>query len=418
MVQTVAGQISIDLVQITNAKGTKVDITDLVLEVNVYEDIFSPVMSGNIVVVDAVGLLNSLPIVGQEKIKIQITSPMWNTVKFEFHSYSVTERQADNKTTTSYLVNFISKEAIDDKITRISKSYRGTQAMIAKTVFKDWISSTKNFSVENTSHNTSFIVPYWSPFETINYLASRSMPNIPGPMASMVFYENQSGFRFESIQSMFKQESLGELKSRDSNIQSSTNVKSKIGYAGLTIEDYEVLELPDTLKSMSNGMLGTTLYSKDLTKNSWTKKDWNYLVEAPASLHLNKNLLIPETNAFGYKFKNVVNEARFTYTHDKIFTDIVDNFFPKEWVGSRISLLQQLNSTRLNISVPGHILFSAGKLINLTFPNNAPVTSKNAGTDPFLTGKYLITSVRHNFQIKFHRVTAECVKESIDGVEI
>ena len=418
MVQSAAGQISIDLVEITSAKGEKVDITNLVMEVNVYEDIFSPVMSGNIVVVDAVGILNTLPIVGQEKVNIHISSQLWNTIKFEFHTYSITERNAENKTTTSYLINFVSKEAIDDKITRISKSYRGTQGTIAKTVFKDWISTSKNFAVENTAHNTSFVVPYWSPFETINYLASRSVPNYPGAAAGMLFYENQSGFRFESIQTLFSGESLGELTSRDSNIHSSTSSTSKISYAGLTIEDYEVLETSDTMKAMSNGMLGTTLYSKDLTKNSWTKKDWNYLVEAPKAKHLNKNLLFPETNAFGYKFKNVMNEARFVYTHNNIFTDIGDNFFPKEWVGSRISLLQQLNSTRLNISVPGHILFSAGKLIDLVFPNNAPVNSRSMEIDPFLSGKYLISTVRHNFQLKFHRVSFEAIRDSISGVTI
>lgn len=405
-----AGSSSIESVVITNNTGDHLDITDLVLEINVYEDMFTNFMSGNLVIADAVGLLSTLPIIGQEKVAFSIMSSIWGSQSYTFAVYSVTHRNIENATTTSYNLNFVSKEAIDDKLVRISKSYKGTIGQIVKNIFNDWIPSTKNFSVENTNNNTSVIVPYWSPFESMNWLSSRAIPN-SAQRASFFLYETKDGFQFNSLDTLFQKESLGLLEYRDSNIASAIGA-NKTALAGLTIEDYEVLEINDTLKALTNGLLGTSLYYKDLTKNQWNKSNWNYLTEFNKSKHLNNNPIVPNTNGFNTSFIGQTTEARLAYGHDKIFSNVTDSFFPKEWVGSRISTLQQLNNTRLNISVPGHIVFSVGKTVDLSFPKNAPVSKDNKNKDGQLSGRYLISTVRHNFQLKFHRVSMELLKES------
>jgi hypothetical protein len=409
-----AGSSAIKEVLIYNHKKEVVDITDLVAEINVYEDMFSNVMNGNLLVIDAVGLISNLPIIGQEKVQFQISSEIWGTKSFEFFIYSVTNREVENYATTNYQLNFVSIEAIENKTSLISKSYKGTQGQIVKRIFEDTIESTKTVSIENTNHNTSLIVPYWSAFEAINWISSKAMPS-SGSRASFFFYENQDGFNFKSIDSLSQQESLGTLSYRDSNIASSTSIKDKINFAGLTIEDYDVLEYNDTLRALSSGLYGTTTYVKDVTKNEWYKQTWNYLPRFKDDKHLNKNAIVSKSNAFGIDNTKATSEVRLAYTHDNIFNNITDTFFPNEWVGSRISLLSQINATRLNISLPGHIAFSAGKTINLVFPKNSGTSKGVNSIDPYLSGKYLITSVRHNFQLKFHRVSFEAIQESFQG---
>ena len=51
------------------------DITEFMMEINLYEDLFSPCMTGNVVLADATNLISNLPILGNEYITIKLRTP-------------------------------------------------------------------------------------------------------------------------------------------------------------------------------------------------------------------------------------------------------------------------------------------------------------------------------------------------------
>ena len=64
-----AGDYSLETLTITSpSTGETADITDFMLELNLYEDLFSFCMTGNVILADAANLISNLPILGNEYI--------------------------------------------------------------------------------------------------------------------------------------------------------------------------------------------------------------------------------------------------------------------------------------------------------------------------------------------------------------
>jgi hypothetical protein len=61
----------------------------------------------------------------------------------------------------------------------------------------------------------------------------------------------------------------------------------------------------------------------------------------------------------------------------------------------RESLLNLLNNTVLNCTVPGNSLFTVGSVVEIEMPSFASNKPNMRNIDPYLSGKYLITAVRH-----------------------
>ena len=64
-----AGQYNLTRVILESFTGEKLDITNLILEINIYENLFANGLSGNVVVSDAIDVPQNFPITGFERIK-------------------------------------------------------------------------------------------------------------------------------------------------------------------------------------------------------------------------------------------------------------------------------------------------------------------------------------------------------------
>ena len=66
----------VDNIKITSTNGKKqIDITDLVNAIDINEALFTPILTGVMLITDAAGLLTELPVLSQEKITFDITKP-------------------------------------------------------------------------------------------------------------------------------------------------------------------------------------------------------------------------------------------------------------------------------------------------------------------------------------------------------
>jgi len=70
-----AGDVSINKVKITTQKGFGQDITTQVLTVQFYEDLFSPFITGSIIVKESLDFINLFPFIGEEYLELDITTP-------------------------------------------------------------------------------------------------------------------------------------------------------------------------------------------------------------------------------------------------------------------------------------------------------------------------------------------------------
>ena len=63
-----AGDYTLDGILIVGSSGEKINVIDQVRELNIYQSIDSPFMSGNIMIADAEGVTEKLPLLGQERL--------------------------------------------------------------------------------------------------------------------------------------------------------------------------------------------------------------------------------------------------------------------------------------------------------------------------------------------------------------
>jgi len=70
-----AGDVSIDKIEIVSSNGFYQEVTNQVMALEIYEDIFSPFISGVLAFKESVDFINLFPFVGEEYANIKILFP-------------------------------------------------------------------------------------------------------------------------------------------------------------------------------------------------------------------------------------------------------------------------------------------------------------------------------------------------------
>ena len=89
-----------------------IDLRPLMLELNVYESIFSPNMYGNMVVADSANHKQNAPIIGQEEISFSIGIPDNEEITFldyRMRIYKVSDIQETAERQQVYTIHFTTK---------------------------------------------------------------------------------------------------------------------------------------------------------------------------------------------------------------------------------------------------------------------------------------------------------------------
>ena len=164
-------------------------------EIVLYESIEANSITGHIAVFDTVGLSNIGPVVGQEYLKLVISTPSLNKEKFKInfdenvlHVTKIVDRQNSGDLSNTIL-EFVSSELIHSKRTRVNRTLKGTYSELAKTLLQNDL-------------QCKIITPNAAPFSLISRWAQQAVSKEHGS-PTFHFYENIKGYHFRSIESMF-----------------------------------------------------------------------------------------------------------------------------------------------------------------------------------------------------------------------
>ena len=136
----------VNSITLINHSNKELDITNLVIDINIYESIYTNTISGTIDIIDSNQLINFFPIVGEEHVSIDINLPgnddNENFIFKDFRIYKISDRNIRNDKIESYKLHFISKESLENIQNKLCKAWQGevTSVMI-KDIFKTLNSS-------------------------------------------------------------------------------------------------------------------------------------------------------------------------------------------------------------------------------------------------------------------------------------
>ena len=172
-----AGQFTFDKVKIFASSGTIVDVSRLVVGLNLYEDLYKTCITGDITLVDTNNVIMEAPIIGQEFLGFKLITPGLDEFALDYstHVFTITRinsRASPRPGTMVYSLGFSSPEGLRDNRVRVSKSYTNTIDAIVEDILSapQYINTKKTLFLEETKGIKKTVVPYQHPFKLINQL--------------------------------------------------------------------------------------------------------------------------------------------------------------------------------------------------------------------------------------------------------
>lgn len=430
------GDVDIEDLYIISAEGTHVFVLDYLVEFNIYEDIFSNFLTGDIVISDSANLIGSLPIQGKEYIVIKFTTPgMKDTVSKTFRIYSVTDRLVTNdRTTQLYTLNFCSQECLTDSITPLYHPFEGSIDSVVDKIFNEYISNKRTFTVSpsgslseskektqikiltKTDNRVKFISPGWTPFKCINWLSSKAIP-LNGESCNFLFWESNKNFYFGSLETIFANKASLNIGTYNYSIAGNldtTNLQKRM----FLIEDLVISKTSDAIKNNMQGYLSNRLISLDILNKSYYIKDYDHVDSFSKYSHLAKKNKEAPIFSSG-EFRNPAAKTSVYPMNDNLFTNFKDNVNERmpDVYGNRLSHMIELSNFKLSITVPGRTDVEAGAVITINYPDSKPISENKKSrnnNDPVYSGDYIITAVRHKINPLRHTMVLEIVKDSLE----
>lgn len=407
-----AGDVSIDKVRIITPKGFYQDVGAQVINVQFYEDLFSPFITGSLILKDSLDLVNLFPFVGEEFLELEISTPTLkeNNIKGKYYIYKMTSREMTGDKSVVYQLHFISVEAVVDLNKKISKVFGDQISKLVKPLLTDktyGLETTKKVYVEETSNNTKYISNYWSPVENIQYLAGQAVNKNGSP--SYIFFENRDGFYFMTLETLYTNATFASFVydkyTRDD--------RPGGGSVRNIAEDFKrILEISipvafDYMDRIRTGMLSSRQVSYDVVKKTYSAKNYNMFQKFDKQKHLNKYAINSDRAIFRANSR-IINFPK-DYGNFNGFEDVTNAKTNQE----RISLLKLSEANKLNITVPGRCDYTVGLKIALDLKKIEPLSKADKDTtDKMFSGNYIIAAINHYIDREKHECYMEIIKES------
>ena len=446
-----AGDYVLKEVIITNHIGKKIDVKNIMTELNIYESIFKSAVTGSIILADTTNQIARMSIQGLEKISFHLKTPGVAYGKEDvvdateetgepYHIYKISDRKQATPGMIIYTLHFASREFMRNMRTKVSQAYDGKydRAVIDIMQDKDYLDSRKKLHYEPTGNANKIVIPNLPPFDAINMIAKRSMTD-KSDGVGYYFYETTSGYYFRSWQNMItNQGNFARPQRQDFYYQplkmhneSAATDQTQVERGYESVEEYQfVNNFHDVVANTTLGTYGHRVISHNLFDKSYDIADYNFHNKFSKTPHAdtvensyNKspiaNTPVDYDNNDGisdYAESRVSLQATTPFLHDReVGTYGLEPLQDGEKTGEGVSQSNQVTlGTALKLTVKGQSYLQPGNLIRFHLRDvNADNTNNDNPEDPRFSGNYIITKIRHIVHLEDYRMILECAKDSV-----
>ena len=403
-----ASDYSLTTISIITSTGASVDLKPVLLELNIYEDIFSPVMTGDVTVGDAGDILSSYQIHGNEFIAIAVDKPsLGKPIKKIFRIYKVANRSFGTASLQNYVFYFCSEELILSTQNQLSKSYKGlTIDAMVKDILNNKLKVNPNkmsngiFTATTSVHD--IIVPRMQPLEAIEWLTPRAYNTNQN---LFFFFENRDGFNFTSFEYLLTQSAYATYTRSVKVTQDPDQNFNSYNFINV-IEDFDII------KASRNGTYSSSVNVLDIVNRKYQTYNFSATQLANNAI-LNKSISVNTLqNRLGQNLFTV-KEGMIKYVTSTDSDPTSNPTNVKDWLPQTASRLGQINSFKCVISIPGDVMMKVGNVINLVIPRMVVQDGKDQN-DPMRSGRYLVSGVHHIFQQDIYTTVLELLSDSVN----
>lgn len=438
------GDIRLELLRLVSTRGIVVDLDDYYVEINIHEEIFSPSMTGTLLISDSRNLIDTLPLVGEELLLIKFTTPTFpSSIEKTFRITKISDKHiVSGQNKHSYILHFCSQELVLDMNAPIYSSFEGSIDDVAIQIFEDYVAMPRTLNltesnfltdsddqsemrvITETKNKVKFVSPGWSAFKCLNWLAGKAIPK-EGKSCNFLFWESNKAFYFGALETIFKdtvanKRYAGVYTFAPNNVRPEGAERDIVREMFIT-DSVETVVTLDYAKNYTSGYLSNRLIELDLMGKKYELVDYDH-TEKFHDYHHMSGKGEKESLPFFAKdsMRNPACNIRYYPKHTKLFDGFEENINEvyKDIHGNRLSHLLELDNFKLNIAVPGRTDIECGQMIYLNYPSIQPKDQTDKFKDmldPLYTGPYLITGIRHQINGVRHKMILEITKDSLTG---
>ena len=377
----------VNSIQLIGSDGVAVDISAMIIELTIRQDMFANYINGNMLVVDGMGMLNSRGVHGSEYLLIDLFEPGRNLkIKKAFRIFKINNRETTTSNAQRYIIHFVSDEMVHSNLKRVSKAYKKTTiSAIVEDIIINYMGITR-YRIEKTNSQVDVVIPSWRPTEAINWLARRAEAG--KKRFCYLFYENLDGFWFRSLHSIYKDEPC--------NVQpyvfEPKSTQPDLALNKFTIDSFSAKDF-DVASAYARGAVSMRFTGVDPVHRTFKNNDIS-IDDIPTlhELNLIDDLIDPGTDETLYEQYNAAQLCHLQT--EATATELGNN--ADVWV-RHIQSLAMLNNNLYRVTMPGNLEVQVGRLVRLIFPNFTTPTV----TDDTLTenATFLVVAVTHTFNM-------------------
>ena len=388
-----AGEYQIDALEILSHNGFVMDVSNIMMAFELYEDIYSPSLSARLALVSTEDLAEVLPLIGQELVNISLdhTGGSDEPINLTMVVHKVSGYQREQQG-TKMILELITTDMISNFTTKISKYFEKPASQIVQEVI-GLMGSSKQVEVIESNDEQKIVVPNFTPFKTCNWMSTKAFY---GDSASYLFFETKKNYVFKPLTELTQQQRKTKYFDGAQNVDSlDPNMENK------SIQKYNITSMFDVTSNIMKGMYSASAVKVDIIARSFETINYDYWNQYSEVPHLTENQLF-DVSGQGTQYRTA---NKYVLPENQLLT-----YFHDETNLKRRSQLQLFDNLKMELTVFGDTSLSAGDLIELSIPLLNPQGSGKENQR--LSGNWVISAIKHRFEREGYYADIECVRDS------
>lgn len=409
--------------------GRSKDITLMIGGFTIRQSIDSVAMSGDIQVLDAIGLLEEFPLRGEEKLELEIkTYDNDTTRKITAQIYRISDVMASDETKkVTYTLHWVSKTSFDAGIRKQIAAFNKKRAsQIVKEIFEKYYSKLAPFTtsktdpeeipdksvrynivkdqgrklyLQETDETLQVTIPDYSPSEAISFVAARAHTLGETKSSSFRFFETWDGYYFVTDEWLTKRGAINRVQEffyNPNTGQDALNAAEQVK----SLVSFKNPRRADVGEELNEGAYRNSIFEIDLLRHTAKRYNYSYLANDKYKFNTSTGKKASyKTDIHTQKFAEEVftdeNAKRFMLLRDyrTNFNGVSfrDEMNFKEIAAKRMMFNQHMQATQVAASTRGRLDIQAGDVIKVNIKDFN--TGAQQESNKQLSGRYLVTEV-------------------------
>lgn len=442
---------NLEKLEIYSVTNEKYNITDLMVELHIYESILSPYMTGSLVLADSgANVIGNLPIQGMERIVIRLSTSIDKDTKYDydFRVYSVQNRIVNGKMQL-YDLKLITYEGLQNEALRVGKKLEGYGHTIVEDIIKNIFKSRKDIDLEPCKYKMKFIPANKRPFDMIFSMASKCISSRANPdatpapsttssslaatsggsstpsvssntvgklsgTAGYLFFETYNGFAFKSIDKLSSDGGVfggDPIKGRFEYAPANTDSSNPTSTANRILE-YSYDNEIDIFKKLRLGTYSSLIVFFNPSTGTYEEYVYSLNDTYNSMVHMGSADKLPKGQK---ELANYPTRIMTQFIDHETFYNENGTASPESRDGSReptqfpdwkkfylaqsIGRMSLLKNQVLNITIPCNLSLRAGDKIEALLPNMTSQKERSTKKyDEEHSGMYLIQDISYSFK--------------------